>query len=76
MFNLFIGGGSPQLYYHDCSGPKSQVTPVTRAPLVGFELATHGIQLYAIAILDKTSFNMIKEIMKERIYGKLVSNLP
>ena len=24
---LFKGGGSPQLYYHDCSGTTSQVTP-------------------------------------------------
>ena len=22
-----LGGGSPQLYYHDCSGTTSQVTP-------------------------------------------------
>ena len=29
----------------------------TRAPPVGFELATNGIQFYAIANLDKTSRN-------------------
>ena len=29
----------------------------TRASLMGFELATYGIQLYVIANLDKTSLN-------------------
>ena len=31
----------------------------TRAPPVGFELATNGIQLYAVANLDKTSLKTI-----------------
>ena len=71
---LLKGGGSPQLYYHDCSGTEFQVTVqghaavllprlfgnripghTTRAPPVGFELATNGIQFYAIANLDNTS---------------------
>ena len=47
------GGGSPQLYYHDCSGRIPGHT--TRAPPVGFELETNSFQLYAIANLDKTS---------------------
>ena len=51
-----IGGDSPQLNYHDCSGPKSQVTPQGR---LGFELATNGIQLYAIANLGKTFLDSI-----------------
>ena len=54
------GGGSPQLYYHDYSGITSQVTPQEpRAPPVGFELelATIGIQFYAIANLEKTSLS-------------------
>ena len=39
--NLEIGegGGSPQLYYHDCSGRIPGHT--TRAPQVGFELETN-----------------------------------
>ena len=36
------GGGSPQLYYHDCSG---------EIP----ELETNSFQSYAIANLEKTS---------------------
>ena len=47
------GGGSPQLYYHDCSGRIPGHT--TRAPPVGFELETNCFQFYAIANLDKTS---------------------
>ena len=47
------GGGSPQLYYHDCSGRIPGHT--TRAPPVGFEPETNGFQFYAIANLDKTS---------------------
>ena len=47
------GGGSPQLYYHDCSGQIPGHT--TRAPPVGFELETNCFQFYAIANLDKTS---------------------
>ena len=40
----------------DCSGPGNKVPGhTTRAPPVGFELATNGIQYYAIANLDKTS---------------------
>ena len=50
---LTKGGGSPQLYYHDCKVPGH----TTRAPPVGFELATNYIQLYAIANLDKTSLS-------------------
>ena len=42
-----LGGGSPQLYYHDCSGRIPGHT--TRAPPVGFELETNGFQFYAIA---------------------------
>ena len=50
------GGGSPLLYYHDYSGITSQVTP--QEPR-GFELelATIGIQFYAIANLEKTSLS-------------------
>ena len=40
------GGGSPQLYYHDCSGQIPGHT--TRAPPAGFELETNGFQFYAI----------------------------
>ena len=40
------GGGSPQLYYHDCSGRIPGLT--TRAPPVGFELETNGFQFYAM----------------------------
>ena len=47
------GGGSTQLYYHDCSGRIPGHT--TRAPPVGFELETNGFLFYAIANLDKTS---------------------
>ena len=47
------GGGSPQLYYHDCSGRIPGHT--TRAPAVGFELETNSFQFFAIANLDKTS---------------------
>ena len=49
------GGGSQQLYYHDldCLGRIQGHT--TRAPPLGFELATDGIQFCAIANLDKTS---------------------
>ena len=47
------GGGSPQLYYHDCSGRITGHT--TRAPPVGFELETNGFQFYAIGNLDNTS---------------------
>ena len=43
----FRAGGSPQLYYHDCSGRIPGHT--TRAPPVGFVLETNGFQLYAIA---------------------------
>ena len=52
--DTFQGGGSPQLYYHDCSGRIPGHT--TRAPPVGFELETNGFQFYAIANLDKTSY--------------------
>ena len=50
------GWGSPQFYYHDCSGT-SQVTPQGHhhCPPVDFELATNDIQFYVIANLDKTS---------------------
>ena len=48
-FSLHKGGGSPQLYYHDCSGRIPGHT--TRAPQVGFELETNGFQFYAIANL-------------------------
>ena len=55
--NIYIavsqGGGSQQLYYHDCSGRISGHT--TREPQVGFELETNGFQVYAITNLDKTS---------------------
>ena len=27
LLHIIEGGGSPQLYYHDCSGTTSQVTP-------------------------------------------------
>ena len=46
---------SPQLYYHDCSGSESQVTPQGRHP-VGFELATNGIQFYVN--LDKSHWTV------------------
>ena len=45
-----------QLYYHDWSGRIPGHT--TRAPPVGFELETNGVQLYAIANLDKTGFRL------------------
>ena len=45
------GGGSPQLYYHDCSGRIPGHT--ARAPPIEFQLETHGFQFYAIANLDK-----------------------
>ena len=53
----YKGGGSPHLYYHDCSGGIPGHT--TRAPPVRFELnlKTNGFQFYAIANLDKTSRN-------------------
>ena len=38
----------------------------TRAPPVGFELATNGIQFYAIANLDKTS---LKESLEKVTFG-------
>ena len=44
-------GGSPQLYYHDCSGSGRIPGHATRASSVGFELETNGFQLYAIADL-------------------------
>ena len=50
------GGGSPQLYYHDCSGRIPGHT--TRALPVGFELETNRFQFDAIANLDKTSLNL------------------
>ena len=50
------GGGSPQLYYHDCSGRIPVHT--TRAPPVGFELETNGFEFHAIANLDKTSLKL------------------
>ena len=48
----FRAGGSPQLYYHDCSGRIPGHT--TRAPPVGFVLETNGFQLYAIANFPST----------------------
>ena len=50
---LLLGGSSQQDYYHDCSGGIPGHN--TRVPQVGFELATNGIQFYAIANLDKIS---------------------
>ena len=50
-------GGSPQLYYHDCSERIPGHT--TRAPPVGFALETNGFQFYAVANLDKTSLIVI-----------------
>ena len=47
FFVVREGGGSPQLYYHDCAGRIPGHT--TRAPRVGFELETNGFQFYAIA---------------------------
>ena len=41
----------PQLFRNNVPGH------ITRAPQVGFELATNCIQFYAIANLDKTSLN-------------------
>ena len=49
-----LGGGSPQLY---CSGTARHTT---RAPPIGFELATNGIQFYVIANLDKTSLLLVR----------------
>ena len=54
---LWKGGGSPQLYYHDCSRRIPGHT--TRAPPVGFKLETNCFQFYAIANLDKTSLEII-----------------
>ena len=50
------GGGSPQLYHHDCSGRIPGYT--TRAPPVGFDLETNGFQFYAITNLDKMSLDI------------------
>ena len=54
------GGGSesPKLYHHDCSSSDNIPGHTTRAPPVGFERATNGIQLYAIANMDKTSLSL------------------
>ena len=51
---------SPQLYYHNCLGTESQVTPLGHpAPPKGFELATNCIQFYAIANLDLLWWNIL-----------------
>ena len=55
----FWGGGSPQLYYHDCSGRIPGHT--TRAPPVGFELETNGFQFYAILIIGRTPAETAEE---------------
>ena len=47
------GGGSPQLYYHDCSGRIPGHT--TRAPPVGFELETNCFQYYVIANFESST---------------------
>ena len=49
------GGGSQQLYYHDCLGRIPGHT--TKEPQVGFKLETNSLQFYVIANLDKTDEN-------------------
>ena len=45
----FAAAQLPRMFWNNVPGH------TTRAPQVGFELATNGIQFYAIANLDKTS---------------------
>ena len=47
------GGGSQQLYHHDCWRQIPGYT--TREPQQGFELETNSFQFYSIANLEKTS---------------------
>ena len=50
------GGGSPQLFITTTIREKSSRSQ-HKGATVGFELATNGIQFYAIVNLDKTSLS-------------------
>ena len=57
----------PRLFWNSILGH------TTRAPLVGFELATNGIQFYVIANLDKTSlWDGLALVCPTRSHGTLL----
>ena len=81
MSKFLEGGGSPHLYYHDGNNVPGHTT---RAPPVGFEPETNGIQFYAIANLDRTSLDqgphdkgavLRSEDSEERVTGRAAVNL-
>ena len=53
----FAAAFQPRLFRNDVPGH------TTRAPPVGFESGTNGIQLYAIVNLDKTSLCFINDVL-------------